>query len=77
MMIYNALRFASLYLSTAQIREVEQFYRRQFPPETSMAARWLRQSDVAGRRSRLEARLLHDFEWFSERFVVIGLRALR
>jgi len=74
MMIHNALRFASLYLSNVQEQEVRWYYTSRFPAQTGAAIDLLERSEIANRRSQLEARAVRSFEWFSARFPVIGLK---
>jgi len=69
MMIHNALRFASLYLTQVQIDEVKRYYLRKFPDQTSVAISLLDSPDLIRRRADLETRFSRDFEWFSRRFL--------
>lgn len=73
MMIYNALRFASLYLTEAQIDEVKRYYLRKFSAQTAIAMSLLDPSDIGRRRADLDTRFIRDFTWFSKRFSAIGL----
>lgn len=68
MMIHNALRFASLYLTEMQIDEVKRYYLRKFPDQAAIAIGLLGASDIRQRRANLEKGFIRDFAWFSKRF---------
>jgi glycosyltransferase involved in cell wall biosynthesis len=74
MMIYNAIRFASLYLSEARINEVRDYYMRAYPAQTAIAVGWLRPEEIERRRNIIERRAVRNFEWFARHYPVIGLK---
>jgi len=74
MMIHNALRFASLYLSEARIKEVRGYYARRFPAQAATAAGWLQPAEIARTRNSIERRSVRSFDWFARHFPVVGLK---
>jgi glycosyltransferase involved in cell wall biosynthesis len=67
-MVHNSIRFGLLYLSQAGSLQMLRYYSRKFPQVFQAAIQMVARSDVWRRRSVLQRRRRHGFEWFVRTF---------
>jgi glycosyltransferase involved in cell wall biosynthesis len=78
-MIHNSLRFGVLYLNERAVMQVIRYFALKFPRQVQEAVGMVLNSNVWDRRSELQSKLTHSFDWFAERFEVtddVGRRVL-